>query len=77
MRIAGRLSMTFFLNHLRIICDGAELVDGLLLLVIGYGNVEHLDSEPGPLAPAHIADPPPPGSRRRMRSRIRPGARRA
>lgn len=60
VRIAGRLGMDFFHSYLRIIGDGHELTDGLLLLSIGQANVEHLDREDDPAARhADIADPPP------------------
>ncbi len=47
VRIAGRLGMTFFLNNLRIICDGRDLLDGLILLAIGQANLGHLDRTAG------------------------------
>ena len=50
VRIAGRLGMTFFLNNLRIVCDGGDLLDGLILLAVGQANLGHLDRPHGPPA---------------------------
>lgn len=43
VRVAGRLGMQFFLNYLRIIRDGRDLLDGLILDAIGQANLGHLD----------------------------------
>lgn len=45
IRVAGRLGMAFFLDVLRIVCDGRDLLDGLILLTIGHANTEHLDRD--------------------------------
>lgn len=46
VRIAGRLGMDFFLNILRIVCDGGDLLDGLILLALAQANLGHLDRQP-------------------------------
>lgn len=38
VRVAGRLGMTFFLNHLRILRDQRELIDTLILLAMWHAN---------------------------------------
>lgn len=43
VRVAGRLGMAFFLDVLRIVCDGRDLLDGLILMTIGQANLGHLD----------------------------------
>lgn len=45
VRVAGRLGMAFFLDVLRISCDGRDLLDGLILLTVGHANTEHLDRD--------------------------------
>ncbi|THD77039.1 MAG: hypothetical protein E7812_13855 [Phenylobacterium sp.] len=45
VRVAGRLGMAFFLDILRIACDGHQLLDGLILLTIGHANVEYLERD--------------------------------
>jgi hypothetical protein len=60
VRVAGRLGMQFFLNCLRIACDGRDLVDGLILMAIGHANLEHLDREPELQARFAGFDEPPP-----------------
>lgn len=45
VRVAGRLGMTFFLNVLRIVCDGRDLLDSLILMTIGQANLGHLDRD--------------------------------
>jgi len=47
VRVAGRLGMAFFLDVLRIACDGRDLLDGLILLTVGHANTEHLDGATG------------------------------
>lgn len=46
VRVAGRHGMTFFLNVLRIVCDGRDLLDSLILMTIGQANLSHLDRDP-------------------------------
>lgn len=53
IRVAGRLGMAFFLDVLRIVCDGRDLLDGLILMTIGQANLGHLDRTPD--SPLHFA----------------------
>lgn len=46
VRVAGRLGMAFFLDCLRTVCDGRDLIDGLILLAVGQANLGHLDRAP-------------------------------
>lgn len=42
VRIAGRLGMTFFLNHLRTFGEDRDLLDGLILLSVMHANIDPL-----------------------------------
>lgn len=52
VRIAGRLGMAFFLDHLRMFSDDRDLVDGLILLTVLHANIDPLyrESAEAPLA---------------------------